>query len=1306
MIVRKRVSCAAVFGALVCLSVTCAAGGVYDDFESYEVGAGLLGKGIWSTWSAVAAEDGVVSTEQAATGTKSLKLDGVKDVTADVPQTSGVWEVRSKVFIPSDHTANAFFIMMNVFDRATQSYSWALQLTMGGTGVIHYDDTHTLPLVVGAWSEIRVVVDLDANKKSVYYNGAALIENVDWAPADTAVAMTVIDYYNEGTAVYWDDVSVAQFTPGIQTAGALLVNLDAADPSAGTAAWANAGALKDFVEVGNPTAATVSGAPAVNFNMTAVIDAYQQAEASAPATLTRTNPTMSVEAWVYSERALPEEQTIVAWGHRGGPDGTNMSFNYGTHATWGAVGHWGGSDMGWYSSGAAGAPPPGQWHHLVYTFDGTNQRAFADGAQTNSENIAGALNLWPLPKITLTQQLQSDAGTFETGLRGVISVGRMRVHDRALTAAQVAANYEAEYLDFPSAPKFLDAPTTDVAWTGSDLPYTRKITVVGVPTPTLAVLAPEGGTITEDGLFSYVLPEDVPALFAVRIEATNTAGAVVATWGVTVKDLPPEGELAIGGELFVDLSAADPSAGTPSWANNGTLGDFVEVGDPAVVEIAGASGVSFNTTATIDSYQQPEAAAPAGIVGLNATSTIEAWVYTESIPDEQTILAWGTRGPNDGNNMSFNYGTNAAYGAMGHWGWPDMGWSSAGGAPVAKQWHHMAYVFDGATQYAVADGELWNSEYLGAGVLNIVEASKITLACQLVQGGAIGDTGLRGVLALGKVRIHNEPLSYYQLRHNYLQERPSFPYLPPAFLNAPASDFVYPGSAYVRTLNVSAVGAAAIEVLAPAGATITQLSALQFRLEYALPVPEPDSFTVDLKLTDDYGSAAAAWEVAVVKPAAGVPAGPVHRYSFTEDANDSVGTAHGTPYGNVTFGGGSAALGNDGSQNSNGAGLFPDPLDPFKTPPGAYIDLPNGIVSALGNQATFEAWVAWNGPSGSYWQRIFDFGTSDQGENLSTGAANSYYVMMTPWGGASVLRTGYRQGPTANERVIDGPAFPIGSEQHVAVTWDGAAGSVRMFLNGVLVAQGVPHFALSDMPDVNNWLGRAQWGDPMLAASYNEFRIFDYAMTPGEVLTSFQAGFDFVKVLPAFVDAPESDSVNSDASPYLRELNVTATGEATVEVLSPEGATVEKLGARTFQIRYAWPEPAPSSFTVTVRVTDDAGSAEASWEVTIVSVGTMVYIGDANCSKALDIADAVCILGYLFGSAADPCKSPCCQAQMDTNNSDLVDIADAIRLLSYLFTNGDMLGPDASTIMPANAGCRLYPQSDVTLPCARACPDY
>ena len=501
-----------------------------------------------------------------------------------------------------------------------------------------------------------------------------------------------------------------------------------------------------------------------------------------------------------------------------------------------------------------------------------------------------------------------------------------------------------------------------------------------------------------------------------------------------------------------------------------------------------------------------------------------------------------------------------------------------------------------------------------------------------------------------------------------------------------------------------AVGTAVLEVTEPAGMTVTQLGPLSFQIAYTLPDPAPDSFTVALALSDDLASASATWPVSVVNgPAAGIAAGPVHRYSFTDNADDSVGGANGTPYGNVTFSGGQAVLGNDGSQNSNGAGLFPDPMDEFKTPPGAYIDLPNGIVSALGNQATFETWITWGGPNASFWQRIFDFGTSDQGENWSTGANNSYYVFATTWGGASTLRTGWRYGPSAAERWLDGATFPIGAEQHVAMVWDGAGGTVRLYVNGVFVRQGAPHFALSDIPDVNNWLGRAQWGDSMLNGSYNEFRIFNYALSPSEVLASFQAGPDLVKVLPTFVDAPASDTVNSDASPYIRELNVTATGDATVEVLSPAGATVTAMGARTFQVSYAWPTPAPASFTVTVRVTDAAGSAEASWDVAIVVAGVPVYTGDANKSGAVDIADAICILGFLFGPTTDACKNPKCLANMDTNDSGAVDIADAVRVLSFLFARGDMLAPDGSTILAGQTGCALYPPDQVKLGCAQPC---
>src|SRR5690606_7534017 len=79
------------------------------------------------------------------------------------------------------------------------------------------------------------------------------------------------------------------------------------------------------------------------------------------------------------------EETAVAWGRRGGPEGSNLTFGYGNNATWGAVGHWGAPDIPWYAAG--GSPTLGQWHHLVYTYDGSTVRLYSDGVQTYSETV-------------------------------------------------------------------------------------------------------------------------------------------------------------------------------------------------------------------------------------------------------------------------------------------------------------------------------------------------------------------------------------------------------------------------------------------------------------------------------------------------------------------------------------------------------------------------------------------------------------------------------------------------------------------------------------------------------------------------------------------------------------------------------------------------------------------------------------------------------------------------------------------------------------------------------------------------------
>ena len=75
--------------------------------------------------------------------------------------------------------------------------------------------------------------------------------------------------------------------------------------------------------------------------------------------------------------------------------------------------------------------------------------------------------------------------------------------------------------------------------------------------------------------------------------------------------------------------------------------------------------------------------------------------------------------------------------------------------------------------------------------------------------------------------------------------------------------------------------------------------------------------------------------------------GIAHRYSFTADASDSVGGADGTLVNTTTlsqYSGGELVLGNTGAQGSNAGD-------------GDYVDLPNNMISANSDQATFELWL-------------------------------------------------------------------------------------------------------------------------------------------------------------------------------------------------------------------------------------------------------------------------------------------------------------------------------------------------------------
>jgi hypothetical protein len=268
---------------------------------------------------------------------------------------------------------------------------------------------------------------------------------------------------------------------------------------------------------------------------------------------------------------------------------------------------------------------------------------------------------------------------------------------------------------------------------------------------------------------------------------------------------------------------------------------------------------------------------------------------------------------------------------------------------------------------------------------------------------------------------------------------------------------------------------------------------------------------------------AAGAAVAVSLVPAATHAVVVHRYTFSGNANDSVGTANGT----VVDGGVATAAylngylmlsGNTG-QGSNTAAV--DRND-------AYVDLPNGIVSTAAQGGTagavsFEYWFTV--ATQRTWQRIGDFGTSDgpddaiktDGEDVSNDGGASNYLLMTPnsgnFGNGLAMTNHDDTGPEPGAGV-QGP-FPVGKESHVVAVYDknnttaGPGGTMTLYLDGTQRAQA----AISEVfqfdatfIDNNNWLGRSQWNDPIFDGLYNEVAIYNHAVSAAEVTTNFATG--------------------------------------------------------------------------------------------------------------------------------------------------------------------------------------------------------
>jgi len=828
----------------------------------------------------------------------------------------------------------------------------------------------------------------------------------------------------------------------LQTAGDLFVTIDATGlPEGSLSSITNNGTLGGYFEATAgltnaatiPVVATEGIARGIRFDGAATSGDFMQLVGTLggpvirpPAGLVGLNPTRSIEVWAYNPDIVGEE-TLVSWGRRGGaPDGSNVSFNYGFNAAFGAVGHWGAPDIGWYDVGGVavgGAPVPGRWHHLVYTYDGTMTRVYVDGELSNQELLGpGAINTHTNTSICLATQLEPDGITPTPGLRGSLSMARVRIHDGVLSGAQVLNNYDFEKATFnpPITPQFLSA-------------------------------AP---------VHRYSFSEPV----------TNDAG------GLTFADSIGT---AHGKVLGTGASFTGSRLSLPGGTNTTGYGDL-----------------------------------PNGLLSANSTNnggsgqvTIEGWINVKGSRAASRVFDFGSAdvgevtGPGGGGaGVDFLFYTAQRGGDLGRRRFELRNVDSALTVTNLTVRDVITYrTFNRDMHFAVTWREstgqinLYENGFLVSSMVVTTPLSEIN-DVNVWLGRANSNVVLNAQIDYNEVRFYTNILSVDELAGN-IQAGPNTVNTGPQ----PVSIFDPP---------VNVTGFESYPASFTAGAAGTPPISFQWlRNGSVIAGATGDTYSLTATLADsgaEFSLVASNFANSTPNVATSTVAVLTvrtqtvtlkNRYTFNQqpgelNAIDVAGEKNGELRGGAAFTGA-------GKLQLNGT--------------DAYVNLPNNLVTGF-TSITIEGWVEDEASGG--WARIFDFGNSAGGEDFpigSAGAGGLQYMFLAFPSGFGNLRGAYTVGGGgAAEQLIEWPAGrpSVSNAHHIVWVSLSEARTGRLFVDGTQVGENrnVTLTPASLGPTVNNWLGRAQFNDPLFRGKFDEFSIYDGAMTPAQVQARFTEG--------------------------------------------------------------------------------------------------------------------------------------------------------------------------------------------------------
>jgi hypothetical protein len=526
----------------------------------------------------------------------------------------------------------------------------------------------------------------------------------------------------------------------------------------------------------------------------------------------------------------------------------------------------------------------------------------------------------------------------------------------------------------------------------------------------------------------------------------------VATSLIVAGSLTAEAQVQTAGNLLINLDATSLTTGTISeWTNAGTLGGSFFAGS------AGSASIQRQTVDGVPSvvfdgrseWMTGPLTTGTGVEGLNPNRTIEMWLYNGNVQGEESVIAWGHRGVDNGNFIA-GYGRHSAWGAVAQWGAADIGFDPGMNIadparsawtqnyPTRGEWHHIAYTFDGRADTTVStpthtsrlyvNGIEVNSEVIGPDVVNTILSQPFVIGAQNnSSGNGVEDNNdLAFSGAVSRLRVHDGVLSAAQVTQNYNAERSAF--------NRTSGDYTQPTA---------------------------QIAALPIhRYKFDLPNGLADGAIIP----DEFGTAdaqvkgfGATFEDGKLK----LPGGSSSNAAYVDLPN---GILSGIPTGSVT-------------------------LEAWVT------------INDRRNWARI--WDFGTGTAGE----ITDVGGSANGVEYVLLAPNQG----TGNDGAFERAQGSESNGGTSRSAPE--SLRLGVELHQVVTYDSDSSLWNWYEDGILMGQFTDFAGISTLSDVNNWLGRSNWtGDDNLFGDFNEFRIYDYALSQAEIAGNFAAGPDLVNI--------------------------------------------------------------------------------------------------------------------------------------------------------------------------------------------------